>query len=216
MNKSTLILLLLFTFLMTACSGNAPTQSGPAANVQGGPATGELSASMQIALGTLKLDESENAVTAEQAVELLPLWQTLDVLYNSDTAATQEVDALITQIQETMTTDQRQAITALNLTRQDMMSIMQDQGMAMGSAQNANTQNGTSTTNRGGGFGPGGDEFQGPPPGGFVGGPDFQGQRPQTTDATDGTTRITAMDPNRVPTPLLQAVIEYLKEKSSS
>jgi hypothetical protein len=44
----------------------------------------------------------EDAVTAEQAQELLPLWETLKVLESSDTAATQEKDALIEQIQETM------------------------------------------------------------------------------------------------------------------
>jgi hypothetical protein len=59
-------------------------------------------------------------VTAEQAAELLPLWQTLQVLSESDTAADQEMEALTTQVQETMTAEQRQAITAMNLTREDM------------------------------------------------------------------------------------------------
>ena len=49
---------------------------------------------MQVAIGTIKLDGTENAVTAEQAKELLPLWETLQVLEGSDTAATEEKDAL--------------------------------------------------------------------------------------------------------------------------
>ena len=220
MNRSTLVLLLLFTLIMTACSGNASNAAGPAAGTQSGPAAGELSAGAQVALGTVKLEGTENAVTAEQAAELLPLWQTLEVLYGSDMAATQEIDALIAQIQETMTPEQTQAIAALNLTRQDMMTVMQEQGMAMGGG-NANAQSGNSTTNNGSGFRPGGGEMPGgmPPGGGGFpgGGPGFQeqGSRTQSTDSGTASSPA-AIDPNRVPTPLVSAVIQYLKEKIGS
>jgi hypothetical protein len=220
MNKTTFVLLLLFTLIMTACGGNAaPNAAAPASGTQGNPGAGELSASMQVAIGTIKLEGSDQAVTAEQAKELLPLWQTLNVLYSSDTAATQEIDALVTQIQETMTAEQTQAITALNLTRRDMMSIMQEQGLTFGGA-NSNAQSSNSTTNSGGGFGPGGGGFQGPPDGGGFpdGGPSFQRQdsSTQSTGSTDATTRAAALNPNRVPTPLVNAVIEYLKKKAGS
>ena len=223
MNKSSLLLLLIFTLIMTACSGNTSDLAGPVSGAQGEPAAGELSAPMQVAIGTIKLDETDNAITAEQAAELLPLWQTLQVLYSSDTAANQEIDALATQIQEAMTDKQTQAITAMNLTRQDMFAIMQSQGMAFGGAQSGNAQSGGSTNNSGGGFGPGGGGF---PPGGGAppdggGGPGFfvegQGsQAQQSTDSTENSNRPTTVDPNRIPTPLLQAVIEYLKTKGGS
>jgi len=223
MNKSSLLLLLIFTLIMTAYSGNTSALAGPVSGAQGEPAAGELSAPMQVAIGTIKLDETDNAITAEQAAELLPLWQTLQVLYSSDTAANQEIDALATQIQEAMTDKQTQAITAMNLTRQDMFAIMQSQGMAFGGAQSGNAQSGGSTNNSGGGFGPGGGGF---PPGGGAppdggGGPGFfvegQGsQAQQSTDSTENSNRPTTVDPNRIPTPLLQAVIEYLKTKGGS
>ncbi len=218
MNKTTLVLLLLFTWIMTACSGRASNAAGPTSDTQG--AAGELSAPMQVAIGTIKLDGTENAVTAEQAKELLPLWETLQVLYSSDTAATQEIDALVQQIQDTMTAEQTQAITALSLSRQDMMSVMQEQGMAMGGGQSGNAQSGnTSTGNGERNFG-GGGGFQGPPPdGGFPGGGgNFQGQgsRTQSSNSTNNTTRPTVVDPNRIPTPLVNAVIEYLKKKAGS
>ena len=221
MNKATLLLLLIFTLIMTACSGNASNATAPAGNFPGGGAAGALSASIQVALGTIKLEGTENAITADQAKELLPLWETLQDLESSDTAATQEKEALVTQIQETMTTEQTQSITALNLSRQDMFSIMQSQGgSAFGGSQNGTTQNGSSSssgrsTSGGGGFGPGGGFAGGPPPdGGFGPGGNPNGQRQQSNGSTDTTTRPT-VDPNRIPTPLIQAVIEYLKTKAA-
>jgi hypothetical protein len=176
---------------------------------------------MQIAIGTIKLDGTENAVTTEQAKELLPLWETLQDLEGSDTAATEEKEALISQIQETMTTDQTQAITALKLSRQDMFSIMQSQVQNVGGTQNNGTsQNGSTSTNRGGAFSQGGG-FMGPPPdgGGFPGGnPNSQGQSQRTQAGNSGTTgnQPAAIDQKRIPTPLIQAVIEYLKTKAGS
>ena len=220
MNKSTILILLILTLAMTAC-GSSSNTAEPASGPQGVPGAGELSAPMQLAIGTIKLDETENAVTAEQARELLPLWQTLQVLYSSDTAADQEIEALITQVQETMTVEQTQAVSALNLTRQDMMSIMQEQGMMMGGAQNGNSPGAGPSSNGGQAVRPGGGEFAvGPPPDGAGfpgGGPDFQGQgsRPESSDSTTANGQPAAADPNRIPTPLVQAVIEYLSNRAS-
>ena len=161
MNKSTILILLILTLAMTAC-GSSSNTAEPASGPQGGPSAGELSAPMQLAIGTIKLDETENAVTAEQARELLPLWQTLQVLYGSDTAADQEIEALITQVQETMTVEQTQAVSALNLTRQDMMSIMQEQGMMMGGPQNGNSPGAGPSSNGGQAGAPRGRRVRGP------------------------------------------------------
>jgi len=222
MNKTVLFTLLVLTLILTACSGNTSSAAGPAASGQGGGATGQLSAPMQVALGTIKLDGTENAVTPEQAKELLPLWETLQQLEGSDTAAAQEKEALVSQIQETMTHEQTQAITALNLSRQDMFSIMQSQVQSAGGTQNGTTQrDGTSTNSRRNSAGGPGGFFVaggGPPPdggGGFAGGnSNFQGQRSQSGSTTGSTNQPAAIDPNRIPTPLIQAVIEYLKTKA--
>ncbi len=222
MNKTSILLLLILTLILTACSGNAPSAAGgPAANAPGGGATGSLSAPMQVAIGTIKLDGSENAVTAEQARELLPLWETLQVLESSDTAATEEKEALVSQIQETMTQEQTQAITTLNLSRQDMFSMMQSQMQTLGGTRNnGNSQGGGTSTNRE--FGPGGGAAMGPPPdggGSFPGGnPNLQGQDqlPQSGASTSSNNQPAAVDPNSIPTPLIQAVIEYLKMKAGA
>ena len=59
-----------------------------------------------------------------------------------------------------------------------------------------------------------------PPPdggAGFPGGnPNMQGQPSQTSDSTDSNSQPAAMDPNRIPTPLIQAVIDYLKAKAGA
>jgi hypothetical protein len=226
MNKSTTIIILTLALILTACGGNASNAAGRATGTQSGASAGALSVPLQVAIGTLKLDKTANEVTTDQAAKLLPLWETLQVLDTSDTAANQEKDALIAQIQETMTQNQMQAITSMNLTRQDMFSVMQSQGLAFGGGQNATgtAQNGNSSTNsnrRNSGNGGGGGFFVGgggPPPDGGAfpngGGGNFQGQgtRTQSNGSTQNSTRQVTANPNRIPTPLVQAVIDYLKK----
>lgn len=222
MKKITTTVLIIFIFTLTAC-GSASNEADAASVAQNRAAAGELPATTELIIGTLKLDETENAVTAEQAAELLPLWQTLQVLSESDTAAQQETEALITQIQETMTEAQTQAITELNLTREDMRSIMQEQGSTTGSGfQNSGSQSGISASGGGRVFGPGGgdppDGIPGPgggdmPAGGF--GPSGQGQNLSADQiATAQASR--QANANFVPPVLINAVIEYLQEKAGS
>ena len=220
MNKLTLTLSTILIFILTAC-GSAASATDSGSLPQTGASTGELPLTSQLVLGTLKLDETDQAVTSEQAVELLPLWQTLQVLSESDTAAAQETEALITQIRETMTDAQIQAITDMNLSREDMMTVMQEQGMAPGAgpigAQN-NTQNGNSSNNSNGNFGPGAGM---PPPDvrGFpAGGTGFSGQGQNLSPDQIATAQVArqAGGGNLIPSPLINAVIEYLKEKAVS
>ena len=230
MRKTTFLLLSVFALILTACGGNAVNAAGLASGTQAGPAAGELSVPLQVAIGTIKLDKTTNAVTKDQAIKLLPLWETMQQLETSDTAAAEEKAALATQIQETMTQNQMQAITALNLTRRDMASVMQSQGgFAFAGGQNGSTQrqsgnsSGTANSSRrnfgsggGGGFFAGGG---GPPPdgGGFAGGggnANFQGgTRTQSNSSSQNTNRQFTADPNRIPTPLILAVVAYLKSK---
>jgi hypothetical protein len=140
------------------------------------------------------------------------------VLETSDTAAKQEIDALDTQIQETMTDKQMQTITAMNLTRQDMFAVLQTQGVGFGNGQQNNSQqSGNSSNNRGftpGGFGPGGP----PDGGGFpAGGQGFGNGQRQNRSAEQIATAQAARQAgggNRIPTPLINALIEFLKKKA--
>jgi hypothetical protein len=219
MKKIIPVFLTLFILTLTACgSASRSNSSNFGSATQNGTAAGTLPVTTQIAIGTLKLDGTDNAVTADQAAKLLPLWETMKILETSDTSAKQEIDALDTQIQETMTDKQVQAITAMNLTRQDMFAVMQTQGVGLGNGQQNNSQQGgNSSNNRGftpGGFGPGGP----PDGGGFqAGGQGFGGGQGQNRSAEQIATAQAARQAgggNRIPTQLINALIEFLKKKA--
>lgn len=182
---------------LTACgalSGSSQVNSSNPAPSNGTPATGP--SALQLAAGMIKLDGTSNAVTAQQAAQLLPLWQSLqqiettavpqgtpqgtvtpDARFNS--AMMQQESAQIILIQNAMTPAQIQAITAMNLNRQDIFTVLQQAGITMGGP------------GQGGGFGPNGGTFtppQGTPPaagtpganggnGGFGQGGNFNGGR---------------------------------------
>jgi hypothetical protein len=217
MKKTAYIVTLLLAMIATACgsvSGSARTNRN--AGSQNGATAGELPATTKLIIGTLKLEGTAQAVTAKQAADLLPLWQTMKVLSESDTAAQQEKDALVAQIQETMTGEQVQAIQEMSLSRQDMASIMQQQGTTTdSSSQRSSSQSGTSAGNGNRGFGPGAggppDEIRVPSGGGgFGGGQNFSREQIATAQAARQANQ------NVIPSALLNAVIEYLQKKAGS
>lgn len=117
----------------------------------------------QLVLGTLELEGTEQAVDAATAAKLVPLYTLLEQMTSSGTSAKVEIDAVLEQIQATMTTDQLQAIAAMKLTTFDLMTYMGQ------SSPGSQTQTGTpGAVNSSGGdlpADPGGDG--GAPPAGF-------------------------------------------------
>ena len=89
-----------------------------------------LSVQTQLTLGTLKLEESDLAVDAEQAAELLTLWQAIRSLSSSDIAAEGEIEAIVNQILETMSSEQLDAIAAMELTQEGIFELTQELGLA--------------------------------------------------------------------------------------
>jgi hypothetical protein len=77
------------------------------------------------AIGTLKFEGIDKAITAAQAKTLLPLWKTVKSINASNTTATTEMTALYAQIQAVMTAQQIQAIKDLSLSASDMQALMQ-------------------------------------------------------------------------------------------
>jgi hypothetical protein len=88
-----------------------------------------LPASSQLALGTLQLQGTGNAVTPEQAKALLPLWQAIQ---GGALQSNAETNAVLKQIEAVMTADQLAAIAAIQLTLEDMGTWMQEQGVNFG------------------------------------------------------------------------------------
>lgn len=209
MRKKIIMIFVLIAFILSACS----TAQTNTPDTQNTPGNGELPEVTKLVLGTLQLKDTENAVTPEQAKELLPLWQVYLSLADSDTAAQEEIDALVEQIGEMMTPEQTQAIYALQLSQEDMFKLMQESGIGMSNRPQVSesSQGGTS-----GGFGPP-DGGGAPPDGGMPGGGMPSGAQSlsegqiATAQAARG-----AGGFGGVPTTLIEAVIAYLQETADS
>lgn len=184
------------------------------------PGNGELPEITKLVIGTLNLKDTENAVTPEQAKELLPLWQVYLSLLTSDTAAQEEIDALVEQIGETMTPEQTQAIKAMQLSQEDMLTVMQANGLGMGGNRpqgNNNSGNSSDFAPPGGGdfVPPDGGGFTPPDGGGVPGGEFPSGDIPSGDQIPEGLPA-QGIGGGGVPTPLIQAVIDYLQEIADS
>ena len=227
MKKTILTILTILILTLTACGGasNNP-QAGPADPASSSENT--LPLSTQLLIGTFKLEDTDLAVTAEQANELIPLWQVLQSISSSDTAAQEEMDALVEQIQETMTAEQVQAIEAMNLTSQDMFTIMQEQGlggggpmMTQGTPQAGPNGDLPAAPAGGGDFGGGGPPPGGGGPGG--GGPGGGGGQGLSPDQI-ATAQVNRAENgggggfrfNGAPAPLINALVEFLQKKVDS
>lgn len=174
--KQTMIFIGMLTVvvLLAACGqAAAPAASSSTSSGQTAP-NGTLPESTQIILGTFKLEGTANAVDAAEAAKLIPLYKMLVSLETSTSSAPQEVSSVEDQIKSTMTAAQIKAIMDMKLTRQDMMTIMQDQGLTNNNASSGTNSGSSSssrtTTNNGGGFPAGGDFAGGAPGGGVPGG----------------------------------------------
>jgi len=126
---------------------------------------------MELMLGTLKLDEVDLAPDAAQAAGLLTLWQAYQSLATSDTAASQELDAVLGQIEETMAEEQLAAIAAMDLD-QDDLAVFMDAYREEAAASGESPAGGSFGRGVGG---PGGDFI--PPEGGFAQSPAGFGPR---------------------------------------
>ena len=232
MKKTILTLtLIVFVLVLTAC--NNSVSEATTAWINGDvPSEGDrefsLPTEMQLMLGTVKLDETEYAVDAEQASQLLPLWKALDSLSESDTVAQVEYDALVSQIEDTMTSEQNEAIASMNLTMQDMAGVMETLGVEsnfgrfgdidpeMQATMEAARESGDFPGGGPGGDfpggGPGGDFPGGGPGGGFgaFGGAEMDPSARETAMAERGGMRGARSGINSF---LLDSIIKFLEAK---
>ena len=119
--------------LLSGCSqqgaDSAPATGGetqPSAPERNNP--GGLDATTHLALGALKLEGTDQALTQAQAAEMLPLWQ---IVAGGSLQGAAETEAVIRQIDSKLTDAQRAAIDAMGLTQQDVADWMAGQGIEM-------------------------------------------------------------------------------------
>jgi hypothetical protein len=138
--------------ISTPSGSTTSTGSSSSSVPMNGTPTAGVSA-LQLAAGMLKLVGTSNAVTSQEATQLLPLWQSLQQIESSMPqgggprpqgtpgapqpnptmmAMRQQSAAQITSIENAMPPAQIQAIAAMNLTGQDMFTAFQQAGITLG------------------------------------------------------------------------------------
>jgi hypothetical protein len=173
-----------------------------------------LSMEGQLLVGTLKLETTDLAVSSDQASQLLPLWETLQSLATSGTAATEEVQAVVDQIKSTMSTPQIFSITAMELTQQDLATAMAENGAASSTSSSASTTSVSSAQLSAGGP-------VGAPAGGNPGSaPPADMGSAMTVSASTGSSGMpqaatgqSSTASNQIPASLINALVELLKKK---
>jgi hypothetical protein len=224
--------ILILAVVLVACGAKSGTAAGTTGGSVAVAANGTpgapnnfnsrpLPLAEQFLIGTIKLQGTGKAVDAKTAASLIPLWQAYAQLTSSNTAAQAEIDAVVTQIQDTLTPQRVQAITDMKLTRQDLVKTMSDLGLSNGFGGNGTGTPRAPGANGGTGFFPGGGDAGGPPGGGDRGGGGGfgvvtggnGGTRP-TPNATQQALR--AQFANRIPTPLMNALIALLQKTAGA
>ncbi len=198
---------------LAACQGSsstAQTVENAQAVIESTPVVATLAAveptiastttleAFQLLYGILKLQNTNQAVTAEQAAVLLPLWTDYQTLTANtdpgqnpggetdpsaatpetplvDTATQTQLNEILIQIQAALTADQVSAIESLQITQDSVQTIMSELGIAdQTPGQNADG----SQPQGGGGPGGGGTPPDGTPPADNGAPPDGGGQPP--------------------------------------
>lgn len=85
----------------------------------------------QLAYGIILLDNSANAISAEQAKTLIPLWQAVIALSGTETTASAELTAVQDQITTALSADQLKAIAAMQITNADLNSFYAQYGISL-------------------------------------------------------------------------------------
>ena len=134
--KKLIMLFIISALLLSAC-GSAATTDTASSDSYTSPNLpvdydGALPVRNQLALGLLMLAGTDQAPTAEQAQNLIVLWQALQVTQGSSTAAPEETAALLAQIEGLLTPDQLDAIRQMQLTNADMQTWAAENGITMG------------------------------------------------------------------------------------
>lgn len=127
-----LILVVISTALLIACTTSPAAQpTSMAGTYLLVDYTDAATIRSQLAYGIMKLDGTANAVTAEQAKTLIPLWQAVIALSGDTTTATEELTAVQDQIAAALTPEQLQAIAAMQLTNADLNVFYADYGITL-------------------------------------------------------------------------------------
>jgi hypothetical protein len=131
------LILIVLALTLVACGGADETTAET--NTSGGETAvatlteeydDALTIRNQLLLGIMRLEGTPQAVTAEQTPELTTLWQAFAALSDSGTAAPEETEAIQNQIIATLTTEQVNAIAAMQLTNTMLQEFYVETGIS--------------------------------------------------------------------------------------
>ena len=163
---------------------------------------------MQLIVGLYQLENTDQAITADQATSLLSLLTSLKDAY-TNTITQEQIDSFVTQAVSVLDPEQIQVIAAMQITQETAMSVMQQLGVNIGDPGQGDGNPPS------GGMG---QPSQGDMPGGTppAGGPGGNGGPPNAhqmgTPPADGMQRGGGF----IPPELLDAIIEFLQTKTVS
>jgi hypothetical protein len=136
--KATILLALGLIFSLAACSSAQPVQQAAVADSQNQPANSSgggsgapqrNSGQSQLAVDILRLEGTNQAVTADEAKQLLPLWEKVKTMSADSSTAPADLQAVYTQISQVLTSDQTQAIQQMTFDQTTMQALMQQYGI---------------------------------------------------------------------------------------
>lgn len=200
MKKLVFVTILISLVLALSACGSSQTATATAAT------STTLSEEGQLLVGTFKLENTSLAITSTQASSLLALWETLESLATSNTAASQEVDAVVSQIESTMSTQQVSSITAMKLTQSDLAATALNTGTAATSASSSSAAKTSSTQQQAGG--PGGN-----PPSDIGAMPGVQSTGQIQTGTAQSAAAQSTLTTSQVSAAMIKAVVELLQKK---
>ncbi len=188
----------LFVLVLAAVVGLA-AWVGTAWDASATPVTeSAITPAIKLAVGTIKLENTDQAVDKASAAKLLPLWQLLAQLQDSPSAAPQEITSVTDEIKLNMTESQIKAIDAMAFSEAEL-----------GSAQARTGSTGASSTQA---VSPAMDPMLS---GGMAGGAPLDGGGPMPgagTRSTSSSKSTTSASASAVSSPI-QQVIQLLQAK---
>ncbi len=123
---------LLITSLMYAC---APTVEATPTSLASAylsiEYTDAANVRSQLAYGTIKLADTTNAITAEQAKAMIPLWQAIISLSGDTTTASEELTAVQDQLTAVLNETQLQSIAEMQITNAELNDFYAQYGVSL-------------------------------------------------------------------------------------
>ena len=166
----------------------------------------------QLLVGTIWLEDTEQAISPEQAAQLLPLWKAYRSLVGSDTTAQAELDAVVTQIEGVLTSQQIQAIEGQEINPEDFAPVAEQLGVDVANLANRSEGDGGESFIPGQGPG-GGGGLPGQGPGGRQG--ELGDLSPEQIATMQAEREAQGGAGNRMILNLLDPFIDWLHEKTA-